>query len=72
MIANFTKRFAMAQNAQKGFLHGVFGIGRVAQYGKCHAVENRRVLVDESRQCFLFGVRAVFVMHGAVDDLHPT
>ena len=72
MVANLAERFTMAQNAQKRFLHGVFGIRLIAQNGKSYAVESGRILVDQRRQCFLLGVLASFVMHGALDDLHPT
>ena len=67
-----SERVAMAQNAQKRLLHGIFGVGGIAQDGKGHAIEGRRVLVDQGRKRFLFRVLAGFVLHGAWCDLHPT
>ena len=72
MVANFSERFAMAQNAQKRFLHCIFGVRLIAKDGKSYTKESGRILVDQRLQCFFLGALAGFVMHGALDDLHPT
>ena len=72
MVANLAERFTMAKNTQKSFLHGIFGVRLIAKNGEGYSKERGRVLVDQRRQCFFLGALAGFVMHGALDDLHPT
>ena len=72
MVANLSERLAMAQDAQKRFLHCVFSVRLIAKDGESYPKESGRILVDQRLQCFLLGALAGFVMHGALDDLHPT
>jgi hypothetical protein len=62
----------VAQYAQERLLHGVFGVGGVAQNGVSHPVEGCCVLAHQGRERILFRVLASFVAHSLVCDFHPT
>ena len=72
VVAHLTKRVAMAQHAQKCLLHGIFGVGGIAQDGISHAIERAGILVNQRRKRSVFRAQAGFIVHRAIGNLHPT
>ena len=72
LVADFAEGVAMAQDAKKGLLYGIFSIGGVAQDGESHAIEGAGVLVDQRSERSLFRAPAGLVVHRARGNFHPT
>ena len=47
MVADFAELFSMPENAEEGFLHGVFRLGGISGDGVGYAVESIGILGDE-------------------------
>ena len=73
VVAHFVQRVAMAQHAQKRLLHGVFGVGGIAQDGKGDAIERRwRTGSTSAASASSFACWRASSCTALFGDLHPT